>query len=212
MADPLGDDLLRAVNTGDAERVSQILASKPRPNVDYNYRGYTPLDIAVDKGHLRIVLLLRNKGADKTIPFKNPAEWNGSKNAMEHSVEMVNMNPRNDQAIAIALFLSDPGTPNYIKFEKQLADLTGRPSYRFTSEATEMLSKDKLKKVEERGKAVVRNLKGKVMTELRAIPGGPDYELAKARFEEKKGGRYLRSTRGRRVNKKRRTHKRHSRK
>jgi len=189
MSDPVGDDLLRAVNTGDAERVSQILANKPRPNVDYNFRGYTPLDIAVDKGHLRIVLQLRNKGADKTIPFKNPAEWNGSKNAMEHSVEMVKMNPKNDQAIAIALFLSDPGTPNYIKFEKQLADLAGHPSYRFTSEATEMLSKDKLKKVEERGKAVVRNLKGKVMTELRAIPGGPDYELAKARFEGKKGGR-----------------------
>jgi hypothetical protein len=195
MADPVGDDLLRVVNTGDAERVSQILASKPRPNVDYNYRGYTPLDIAVDKGHLRIVLQLRNKGADKTIPFKNPAEWNGSKNAMEHSVEIVKMNPRNDQAIAIALFLSDPGTPNYIKFEKQLADLAKDPSYRFTSNATEMMSKDKSKK-------------RSVIDELSAIPGGPDYELAKARFEGKKGGRYLRSTRGRRVHKKRRTHKR----
>ena len=177
MSDPVGDDLLRAVNTGDAERVSQILANKPRPNVDYNYRGYTPLDIAVDKGHLRIVILLRNKGADKTIPFKNPAEWNGSKNAMEHSVEMVKMNPRNDQAIAIALFLSDPGTPNYIKFEKQLADLAKDPSYRFTSDATEMLSKDKSKK-------------RVVIDELSAIPGGPDYEVAKARFEGKKGGRY----------------------
>jgi hypothetical protein len=190
MADPVGDDLLRAVDTRDAERVSQILANKPRPNVDYNYRGYTPLDIAVDRGHLRIVVRLLNKGADKTIPFKNPAEWNGSKNAMEHSVEMVKMNPRNDQVIAIAFFLSDPGTPNYTKFEKQLADLAGHPSYRFTSEDTEMLSKDKLKIVEEREKAVVRKLNGKVMTELRAIPGGPDYELAKARFEGKKGGRH----------------------
>jgi len=190
MSDPVGDDLLRAVDTRDAERVIQILASKPRPNVDYNFRGYTPLDIAVDRGHLRIVVRLLNKGADKTIPFKNPAEWNGSKNAMEHSVEMVKMNPRKDQVIAIAFFLSDPDTPNYIKFEKQLADLAKDPSYRFTSEDTEMLCKEKLKIVEEREKAVVRKLKGNVMTELSAIPGGPDYELAKARFEGKKGGRH----------------------
>jgi len=87
------------------------------------------------------------------------------------------MNPRNDQAIAIALFLSDPGTPNYIKFEKQLADLAKDPSYHFTSNATEMLSKDKSKK-------------RVVIDELSAIPGGPDYEKAKARFEGKKGGRH----------------------
>lgn len=220
MANALGDGLIQAVSSRNIEWVRQILAN--RPDINYNYRGYTALDIAVDTGNLYLVILLRSKGADKMIPFKNPAEWNGSKNAMEHSVEMVKMNPGDDEVLAIAFFLSEPGTLNSVKFEKQLSDLAKDPSYHFRSKNAELIARGAMEKrdvtdsiapaVEERGKAVVRRLKGKVMTELRAIPGGPDYEVAKARFEGRKGGRRYRSTRGRRVNKKRRTHKRHSQK
>jgi hypothetical protein len=219
MADALGDSLIHAVGSGDNGWAREILAS--RPDVNYNYRGYTPLDVAVDTGNLYLVILLRSRGADKMIPIRNPAEFNGSKNAVEHAVGMAEMYSENDEVLAIAFFLSEPGTLNGVKFEKKLAALAKDPSYHFTSENARLIAhgiterrdfiESILRRTEEREKAKVRSLKGKVMSELRAIPGGPDYEAAKARFQGR-GRRYPRSTRGRRVHKKRRTHKRHGRK
>lgn len=221
MADALGDDLLRAASSKDNEWAREILAS--RPNVNYNYRGYTALDVAVDTGNLYLVILLRSRGANKMIPVRDPSQFNGSKNALEHSVEMADFYSENDEAIAIAFFLSEPGTPNRVKFEKQLTALAKNPAYHFTSENAKAIAQGAMEKrdvtdsilraVEERAKSKVRSLKGKVMSELKAlpIPGAPDYEAAKARFQGK-GRRYPRSTQGRRVNKKRRTHKRRGRK
>jgi hypothetical protein len=222
MANTLGNSLIQSVAMGDDEWVRQILAK--RPNVNYNYRGFTPLDVAVETGNLYLVILLRSMGADKRIPLLKPEEWKGSKNAMELSVELEKNNPGDEEALAIAFFLAEPGTPNFVKFEKQLAGLAKDPAYHFESENAELMARGAMEKrnvtdsilraVEERVKTKVRGLKGNVMTELKAvpIPGAPEYEAAKARFEGRRGGRGYRSTRGRRVSKKRRTHKRHSRK
>ena len=199
MADALGDSLIHAVNSGDNGWARQILAS--RPNVNYNYRGYTPLDVAVDAGNLYLVILLRSRGADKMIPIRNPAEFNGSKNAVEHAAGMADMYSENDEVLAIAFFLAETGTPNRVRFEKKLVSLAKNPAYHFKSEnAKEMargiterrdVTDSILRAVEEREKAKVRGLKGKVMSELRAIPGGPDYEAAKARFQGR-GRRFTR--------------------
>jgi hypothetical protein len=67
-----------------------------------------------------------------------------------------------------------------------------------------------LRAVEERGKAKVRGLKGKVMSELKAvpIPGAPEYEAAKARFEGKgPGGRRTKRAKRRAPTQKRRVRK-----
>jgi len=201
MSDALGDSLIHAVSSGDNEWARQILAS--RPNINYNYRGYTPLDVAVDTGNLYLVILLRSRGADKMMPIRNPELFNGSKNAVEHAVRMAEMYSENDEVLAIAFFLSEPGTLNGVKFEKKLAALAKDPSYHFTSENAKLIAHgiterrdfidSILRKTEEREKAKVRGLKGKVMSELRAIPGGPDYEAAKARFQGR--GRRYRSLR-----------------
>lgn len=221
--DAIGRGLIQAIGAGDIDMVRGILASKPSL-INYQFQGgYTPLAVAVGIVDLYQVILLRSRGADKMAEIRKPADRDKDKpkNAMELAVEQEKKNPGDEDVLAIAFFLADPGTPNFVKFEKQLAALAKDPAYRFESENAELMARGAMEKrnvtdsilraVEERVKTKVRGLKGKVMTELRAIPGGPDYEAAKARFQGR-GRRYPRSTRGRRVHKKRRTYKRHSRK
>ena len=222
--DAMGRGLIQAIGAGDIDMVRGILASKP-DLINYHFQGgYTPLAVAVGIVDLYQVILLRSRGADKMAEIRKPADRDKDKpkNAMELAVEQEKKNPGDDEVLAIAFFLAEPGTPNFVKFEKQLAALAKDPAYQFASENAELMARGAMEKrdvtdsilraVEERAKAKVRGLKKTVMTELKAvpIPGAPEYEAAKARFEGRRGGRRQRSTRGRRVHKKRRTHKRHS--
>jgi hypothetical protein len=222
MSNALGDSLIQAIYNGDIDMVRGILATNPAL-INYHFQGgYTPLAVAVGIVDLYQVILLRSRGGDKMAEIRKPADRDKDKpkNAMELSVEQEKKNPGDDEVLAIAFFLADPGTPNFVKFEKQLTALAKDPAYRFESENSELMARGAMEKrdvtdsilraVEERVKTKVRGLKGKVMSELKAvpIPGAPEYEAAKARFEGRRGGRRYRSTRGRRVHKKRRTHKR----
>ena len=219
--DAMGRGLIQAIGAGDIDMVRGILASKPAL-INYHFQGgYTPLAVAVGIVDLYQVILLRSRGADKMAEIRKPADRDKDKpkNAMELAVEQEKKNPGDDEVLAIAFFLAEPGTPNFVKFEKQLAALAKDPAYQFASENAELMARGAMEKrdvtdsilhaVEERAKTKVRGLKKTVMTELKAvpIPGAPEYEAAKARFEGRRGGRRQRSTR-RRVQKKRRTHKR----
>ena len=200
----MGRGLIQAIGAGDIDMVRGILASKPAL-INYHFQGgYTPLAVAVGIVDLYQVILLRSRGADKMAEIRKPADRDKDKpkNAMELSVEQEKKNPGDDEVLAIAFFLADPGTPNFVKFEKQLAGLAKDPAYRFESENAKLMARGAMEKrdvtdsilraVEERGKAKVRGLKGKVMSELKAvpIPGAPEYEAAKARFEGRRGGRH----------------------
>ena len=60
---------------------------------------------------------------------------------------------------------------------------------------------------DEKAKAKVRGLKKTVMSELGAIPGGPEFEEAKARFERKGPGGRRTAIRKRKTRKARKTRK-----
>ena len=208
----LGQQLVSALAGDDIEYVPDLLEQGANPN--YVYEGFTPLGLAVTNGNLYVVSLLRSKGAKKELVIPNLAgRVGGPKNAIELSAKMVEMNPGDENYLGIAFLLADTGTPNRARFEKQLARLAKDPAYEFYSENVEKIARGIMERrdvtdsivpaVEERAKAKVRGLKKTVMSELKAVPGGPEYEAAKARFE-RPGGRRQRSTR-RRVQKKRRT-------
>jgi hypothetical protein len=202
--DAMGRGLIQAIYDGDIDMIRRILASNPAL-VNYRFQGgFTPLAVAVVSIDLYLVVLLRNRGADKMAEIRKPADRDKDKpkNAMELSVELEKINPESDEVLAIAFFLADPGTPNFVKFEKQLAALAKDPAYHFDSENAELMARGAMEKrnvtdsilraVEERVKTKVRGLKGTVMSELKAvpIPGAPEYEAARARFEGRRGGRH----------------------
>jgi hypothetical protein len=220
--DAMGRALIQAIYDGDIDMVRRILASNPAL-VNYRFQGgFTPLAVAVVSIDLYLVVLLRSRGADKMAEIRKPADRDKDKpkNAMELSVELVKINPESDEVLAIAFFLADPGTPNFVKFEKQLAALAKDPAHHFESENSELMARGAMEKrdvtdsilraVEERVKTKVRGLKGKVMSELKAvpIPGAPEYEAAKARFEGKgPGGRRTKRAKRRAPTQKRRVRK-----
>ena len=202
--DAMGRGLIQAIYDGDIDMIRRILASNPAL-VNYRFQGgFTPLAVAVVSIDLYLVVLLRNRGADKMAEIRKPADRDKDKpkNAMELSVELEKINPESDEVLAIAFFLADPGTPNFVKFEKQLAALAKDPAYHFESENAKLMARGAMEKrdvtdsilraVEERVKTKVRGLKGTVMSELKAvpIPGAPEYEAARARFEGRRGGRH----------------------
>ena len=121
--DAMGRGLIQAIGAGDIDMVRGILASKPAL-INYHFQGgYTPLAVAVGIVDLYQVILLRSRGADKMAEIRKPADRDKDKpkNAMELAVEQEKKNPGDDEVLAIAFFLAEPGTPNFVKFEKQLA-------------------------------------------------------------------------------------------
>ena len=69
---PIGDKLLHAeVREGDTEAVKTLMELGLDPN-QWNSRGYTPLHLAADFGHLDIVHHLLDGGADPSIAMNLP--------------------------------------------------------------------------------------------------------------------------------------------
>jgi hypothetical protein len=220
--DAIGMGLIQAIYDGDIDMIRRILASNPAL-VNYHLQGgFTPLAVAVVSIDLYLVVLLRNRGADKMAEIRKPADRDKDKpkNAMELAAEVAEItNYESDIVLAIAFVLAEPGTPNFVKFEKQLTARAKDPAYHFESEDAESIARGAMEKrdvtdsilraVEERVKTKVRGLKGKVMSELKAvpIPGAPEYEAAKAKFEGKGPGGRRTAIRKRKARKTRKTGK-----
>ena len=70
MADP-SKEIIKAAKSGDAERVSSLLANDKSLVKARDKDGSTPLHCAVWKGHLKVVALLLEAGADVNAQNEN---------------------------------------------------------------------------------------------------------------------------------------------
>lgn len=113
---------------------------------------------------------------------------------------------KKEQELAMA-YMNPKGPDEEEVTGGQLADLYRRMmrgDYVFKTEGVKKIAR---RVFEEREKAKVRGLKKTVMSELRAIPGGPDASAAIGRLTGREGGRRRTAIRKRKARKARKTRK-----